>query len=45
MSDDKQQILKNIAQLFESQRFAVLSTQKMIRLWCGTQRRLFVKCH
>lgn len=28
MSDDKQQILKNIAQLFESQRFAVLSTQK-----------------
>ena len=28
MSDDKQHILKNIAQLFESQSFAVLSTQK-----------------
>ena len=28
MSDDTQQILKNIAQLFESQSFAVLSTQK-----------------
>ena len=28
MSDDKQHILKNIAQLFKSQSFAVLSTQK-----------------